>query len=387
MVAVGDLSGSGGAERYFAQLFEYLREQRSARTQFITAASSLRRLQSAGRLVDSDEVIALPLGEAPAATKVGIARTTFHLLRTVLQHRFDVVHICLPTPTYVPFAAVITRLPHSDRPRVTLNVIDCTVAVNLEGRTTADLYERQVLAAHYMYARWPQLDGVFSWYRAFVEVARAKALFPTRTKLTAARYCFTDPSRFTAAPTKDNIAVFAGRLSEQKRPLLFVDAVAQLRSNHPELVRGWRFEMYGRGELEERVRGRIAALGLGNLVTITHAIDMAPVFARSRVFVSTQAIENFTSLAMLEAMAAGNAVIAANVGQTGDFVRHGANGLLVDAETPDGFAAALADYLRTPERHDAMAAESCALVLSVHTVQNAAADIIAFWRDVLEGAN
>ena len=121
----------------------------------------------------------------------------------------------------------------------------------------------------------------------------------------------------------------------------------------------------------------------GGLVRLTHAIDLAPVLSRSRVFVSTQAVENFTSLAMLEAMAAGNVVIAGDVGQTSEFVRHGENGYLVGAATPDAFASAMADYLRHPERHAAMAAASRALVTDVHTIEHFADDIMAFWRDVI----
>jgi glycosyltransferase involved in cell wall biosynthesis len=100
--------------------------------------------------------------------------------------------------------------------------------------------------------------------------------------------------------------------------------------------------------------------------------------------VSTQAIENFTTLAMLEAMASGNAVIAENVGQTGEFVRHGENGLLVSPATVEAFADAMAEYLRHPERHDALAAASRSLATSVHTIEHFADDIIAFWRAVLD---
>src|SRR5690606_37758579 len=184
------------------------------------------------------------------------------------------------------------------------------------------------------------------------------------------------------AGTKQPVVVFAGRLSAQKRPLLFVDAVAALREREPDLVRGWRFEMYGGGVLHQAVCERISARGLDDVLTLTAAHDMAPVFARSRLYVSTQAVENFTSLAMLEAMASGNAVIAEDVGQTREFVRAGENGLLVDRATPESFAGAMAEYLRHPEWHDRMAAASRALTTDVHTVEHAADDIVAFWRDV-----
>jgi len=301
-----------------------------------------------------------------------------------LGRGFDVVHICLPTPSYVPYAALVTRLPPAWRPRVTLTVLDCTLAHHLTEGGAVDLYEQQVLRAHQMYFRWTRLDGIYTWYRAFVDAARSLHLVSNRALLVAARYCFTDPGRFAPAPAKSRTVVYAGRLSAQKRPLLFVDAVASLLRRHADIARGWSFEMYGGGVLESEVRARIAALNLERAIRLTSAPDLAPVFARTQLFVSTQAYENFTSLAMLEAMAAGNAVIAEDVGQTGEFVRAGQNGHVVSPATAAAFADAIAEYLRHPELHDAMAAESRRLATEVHTIEHFADDITAFWRDVVE---
>lgn len=383
MVVVGDLAGSGGAERLFSHLQEFFAfESHGATVTLITAVSSLARLQAAGRLTVPARVLTLRLGETPARGKGQIAWMTVRLLWTTLVRRFEVVHICLPTPIYIPYVAALSWLPRALRPRTALTVIDCTVAPNLLSNTPQDAYERQVLAAHRQYFRWTRLDGVYSWYRAFVDVNARLRLLPRRAVVRAARFCFTDPGRFRPDAEKQNLIVFAGRLSMQKRPLLFVDAIARLRERYPRLVPGWRVEMYGKGDLEASVRERIAAHRLDDLVTLTHAVDMAPVFARSRLFVSPQARENFTSLAMLEAMAAGNAVIAQNVGQTSEFVRHGENGLLVDGDSADGFALAMADYLRKPELHVAMAERSRALATEVHSIGHFTDDIVAFWTDV-----
>jgi glycosyltransferase involved in cell wall biosynthesis len=185
------------------------------------------------------------------------------------------------------------------------------------------------------------------------------------------------------AAVKEKLAIFAGRLSAQKRPLLFVEAVASLLRRHADIARGWSFEMYGGGVLESDVRARIAALNLERAITLTSAPDLAPVFARSQLFVSTQAYENFTSLAMLEAMAAGNAVIAENAGQTDEFVKHGRNGYVIaEPASADAFADAMAEYMRRSDTHERMAAASRALATEVHTIEHFAADIMSFWRDV-----
>jgi mannosyltransferase len=139
--------------------------------------------------------------------------------------------------------------------------------------------------------------------------------------------------------------------------------------------------MYGGGALHSQITQLIRDHNLDGVVTLTSTPDMAPVFARSRLFVSTQALENFTSLAMLEAMAAANAVIAEDVGQTREFVDD-ANGLLVSPATAETLANALAQYLRHPEAHDRMAAASRDRATQVHTIEHFADDVVAFWRDV-----
>ncbi len=382
MVAVSDLGGSGGAERLFSYLHEYLSARSGVRVAMITAASSLVRLQSAGRLTMSAGVIELALGAHPGRGKSGVAWMTLRLLWATWRGRFDLVHICLPSPIYVPYAAVLSWLPRTVRPRLSLSVIDCTLADSLYRPPPVGTYERQVLDAHHCFARWVRLDGVYSWYEAFVTAVANGAAMAGGPLSRAARYCFTEPDRFRPA-AKEKVVIFAGRLSEQKRPLLFVDAVAVLRTRYPELIAGWRFELYGTGILATEVASRIAHHGVDDVLNCHSTADMAPVFARSQLFVSTQAFENFTSLSMLEAMAAGNAVIAEDVGQTREFVRHDVNGLLVRSASADAFADAIAAYLRAPEHHDAMAAESRRLATEVHTIEHFADDITAFWQDVL----
>lgn len=383
MVAIGDLSGSGGAERQFSEVFKHLLQGRDVDVQLITSAASVRRLREAGRLDRSQHVVELPLGPAPARSKLGIAWLTLTLLVATIGRGLDVVHICLPTPSYVPYAALVARLPRRWRPAITMTVIDCTLAPNLTGRAPADLYEQQVLDAHHLYARWTVPDGVFSWYEAFTTAARSLGAFTT-SRIRSARFCFTDPARFQPA-AKQRLIVWAGRLSTQKRPLLFVDAVASLCSQFPQLVDGWEFSMYGAGVMEAAVRARVREHGLEDRLTLTKAPDLSSVFAVSSLFVSTQAYENFTSLAMLEAMAAGNAVIAEDTGQTRLFVSD-ANGVLVGRATAEEFAAAMARYLEAPQAHPRMAAASRALTTEVHTIEHFCDDLADFWRTVAGAA-
>lgn len=382
LATVGDLSGSGGTERQFSDLFEFLHRRDAASIDLVTAAVAVKRLREAGRLTAPEGVIALPLGSAPARTKPGIIWLTLTLLWATMTKRWDVVHICQPTPSYLPYVALMTWLPKSIRPRITMTVIDCTLAHNLlAAHPPRDLYERQVVEAHQLYARWTRLDGVYSWYKAFVHVAARAHVFNSAI-IRAAAYCFTNVDRFLPA-AKQRLVVFAGRFSAQKRPLLFVDAIDSLLRRHSAAARDWRFAMYGAGPLDGEIRARIAAHGLGEQIALARTPDMAPVFAVSSLFVSTQAYENFTSLAMLEAMASGNAVIAENAGQTGEFVKHGENGYAIaEPATADAFADAIAEYMTRAEAHPAMSAASRALATGVHNIEHFADDITSFWAAV-----
>lgn len=381
LATVGDLSGSGGTERQFSDLFEFLRNRTPERIELVTSRAAIERLRNADRLAASDGIIALPLGERPARTKLGIAWLTLALLWTTVRRRWDVVHICQPTPSYLPYVAAITWLPRACRPRVTMSVVDCTLAHHLEAAQPADdFYERQVVDAHRRFARWTRLDGIYSWYRAFVDAAARLQIFPTAT-VRAAACCFADADRFRPGAKRD-LVIYAGRFSAQKRPLLFVDAIASLCRRYPDISESWQFAMYGSGALESAVRARIAGHGLQDRVNVMRTPDMAPVFAVSKLFVSTQAYENFTSLAMLEAMAAGNAIVAQDVGQTSEFVISGGNGYSIASATADSFADAMADYMIHTERHDAMAEHSRSVATRVHTIEHFAADIEAFWSEV-----
>jgi glycosyltransferase involved in cell wall biosynthesis len=124
---------------------------------------------------------------------------------------------------------------------------------------------------------------------------------------------FTDVARFAPDAAKSPLVIFAARLHPEKGALLFLEAAARVHETRPEA----RFVLMGRGEEEADVARRLAALGLDGVVERGFAADLAPLFARSTIFVSCQRYENLGSSSLLEAMASGNAVVATDVGQTG----------------------------------------------------------------------
>jgi glycosyltransferase involved in cell wall biosynthesis len=150
---------------------------------------------------------------------------------------------------------------------------------------------------------------------------------------------FTDTARFAPAIEKELLVTFAARLHPEKGALLFLDAAAQVAGQVPDV----RFALMGKGEQEAAVRERLARSGLDGRLTRGFQTDLAPLFARSSIFVSCQHYENLGSSSLLEAMASGNAVVATDVGQTWQIVDHSV-GIRVPPEA-SALAAATVDLL------------------------------------------
>ncbi|GAB7044571.1 MULTISPECIES: glycosyltransferase [Catenuloplanes] len=133
--------------------------------------------------------------------------------------------------------------------------------------------------------------------------------------------------------------VFAGRLVPAKGPQVLVEAVPRLL----EIAPGARVTICGDGPLLPSLRRRIDELGVGHAVELTGWLDPAAVAARIAAadVVAVPSIwpEGF-GLTCLEALAAGRAVVASDVGALGELITPGRTGLLVPAGNPDALAGA-----------------------------------------------
>jgi len=341
LLGAGDLSGGGGAERQFADFFDHCSAHPDGRFRLslLTDRYLFEQLRATGRLSGSGDIVILggPSRRPPRLRTIrGIAYNlglTARLLWALARNRYDMVHVCMLLPGHFSAMTLLRLLPRKFRPLITVMVIDCTFAHRLDS---------DAVLKHGTYFHFLRPDGVFTWYEKAREVIVRDLVRPS-VPVRAARYCFANTTRFQPAATKQPQIVWAGRMDEQKDPLFFVEAVRIAFADSPGIFSRWTFRMFGKGPLEPAVRRKIAEAGLGERIEVSFAADLAPVFAASSIFVSTQSFENFTSLAMMEAMSAGNAIASRNVGQTGYFVRPGSNGLLLERDTPEGLAVVLAD--------------------------------------------
>ena len=149
------------------------------------------------------------------------------------------------------------------------------------------------------------------------------------------------------APVKREPALvaFAGRCSESKGIYDLLQATLLLRRELPRL----RLECAGDGDLDE-VERSIASMGLADRVRVHGWMEPRrrdELLARAGVFALPSHAEGLP-MGVLEAMAAGCAVVASAVGGIPDVVEDGVNGLLVPAGDTQALARAIRRLVDDP---------------------------------------
>ena len=160
-----------------------------------------------------------------------------------------------------------------------------------------------------------------------------------------------DRARFAPAPWegKEGVQIVSLRAWEPNYQIgTLVEAFALLRKQLPGTPLA--LHLLGGGSLEQALRAQVQALGLAQSVDFHGRLDdagMAAVLARCKISVTGPA-SDATSVAMLESMACGLAVVASDLDANRQWI---APGLLV----PAGDAPALAEVLQRLAQDDAHA--------------------------------
>lgn len=132
-------------------------------------------------------------------------------------------------------------------------------------------------------------------------------------KLAVNPCCFAQYSTELQPLARDShLILFAGRLSNEKSPLLFLQALHLLK----ERGAAFRAIILGKGPLYNSVKIFIRDHNLGNIVEVKHSYDIKDQMQSASIFVSLQTGDNYPSQSLLEAMGAGCAVVATDVGET-----------------------------------------------------------------------
>jgi glycogen(starch) synthase len=152
------------------------------------------------------------------------------------------------------------------------------------------------------------------------------------------------------------VVLSVSRLHPEKHVERLVDAVPGVLADHPDT----RFVIVGKGGEREFLEARAARLGVESHVYFVGSVDqekLAEVYLAADVFVTLSDRTN-ASNPLYEAMMAGLAVVALNTGRTGDVVKNGDNGVLVEPGDVGRLGQLLSGLLSDGEFRDRLGREA-----------------------------
>jgi glycosyltransferase involved in cell wall biosynthesis len=185
------------------------------------------------------------------------------------------------------------------------------------------------------------------------------------------------------APASARIVGYVANLSERKRPLVFVEMAARLRSaDDRPLV----FPMFGeaRPPFSDQVEALIRERGLeGSCRLMGLRYPMEPLIAACDVVVAPAVAEPF-GRAIVEPTLVGTPVVAADDGGNREILTHGETGLLVRPDDPQAFAEAVARLLDDNELAERIARAAREMAQERFSSARHVADMLARYRACLE---
>jgi glycosyltransferase involved in cell wall biosynthesis len=179
------------------------------------------------------------------------------------------------------------------------------------------------------------------------------------------------------APVVGTVAV----MRSQKRLDLWLAAAAEIRSR----LTAARFVLVGDGPLRATLERRAQEAGLADAVVFTGLQpDIAPYLDLIDLYLMSSQFEGLP-VALLEAMAAGIAVVATDVGGIPEVVRDGETGRLVPFGDASALAAASLSLLSARERRLEMGQAGRRRVQSEFGIARMARELDSLYREVTGG--
>ena len=131
---------------------------------------------------------------------------------------------------------------------------------------------------------------------------------------------------------RGNIRIlFVGHLEKRRDPLSLLKAFSNVHKQHPNV----ELHIVGDGSLKKQVKLLIRRCKLErNVFLHGKQLDVRKHLWQSDIYVSTNTVDDYPSLALREAMSAGLAIIDTDVGETSKLVSNGVNGLLIPPSDP-----------------------------------------------------
>ncbi|WP_028580739.1 glycosyltransferase family 4 protein [Desulfogranum japonicum] len=152
------------------------------------------------------------------------------------------------------------------------------------------------------------------------------------------------------ADRESPVVLYAGRLSAEKDPSLFLQAFAFLLQKKP----GALGLIAGNGEMRGELQAEVRELQMEHAVHFLGFVEeMESLLLAADLLVLPSQTEG-TPMVLLEAMALGTVVVAAAVGEIPTIVEHRENGYLVYSRRPEDYAGCCLEALENTARQHAI---------------------------------
>jgi len=238
------------------------------------------------------------------------------------------------------------------------------------------LFDRAV--GGYVLRRASSVKGVSGAVNRFIETLGGKPDGVIYNGVDAASYRGIDPALRgeLGLSSGDQLIVFVGRLLEDKGIFVLLDAFEQLRRERPTESNALHLAILGdgpvAGAVKERIKGdsRIHFLGFRPPEKVREALASADIFVHPSYY------PEGLPTSVLEAAAAGCAIIATPAGGTGEIIDSTDRGILVPERDAQSLARALGELAADPERRQRLG----------HAVSERASQIFD-WDRIAEGVH
>lgn len=182
-------------------------------------------------------------------------------------------------------------------------------------------------------------------------------------------------------PADAPLAGIVARLVPVKAHEVFLQAAKAIAPVRPDMV----FLIVGDGERRAELEGAVRAAGLdGRVRFLGWRADLDRLYADLDVVVLTSKNEG-SPVALIEAMAAGRAVVSTRAGGVEDVVTDGETGVIVPIGDAPAVARAILDLIEDPARAARLGAAARAFVVARFGSRRLVGDIDALYQRLLAG--
>jgi glycosyltransferase involved in cell wall biosynthesis len=188
-----------------------------------------------------------------------------------------------------------------------------------------------------------------------------------------------DARREFGLPSATKVITFVGRLDEQKGVDILFDALGTLKSSESD----FKIWIIGDGVLRRELDEQTRQLGLGERIKFWgHQEDVTLFLKAGDIFVLPSRYEGM-SIALLNALAAGNPCVVTPVGDNDRLVTDGVNGLLVPVGDSLSLATALGTLLSDNQLRHTMS-EAAFIAAQYHSEETMVKQLERVYNGCLE---